>query len=175
MSPWVSFTRVDGADIARQVIAFSPRTMAPFAEQFAVAAPGRCQTDPQAEASATCLMLTSGTTGKSRVVALSAEVLRSRLAPLQSHQGLSADTYLLSTAGSNTMPGFGYSLATWQAGGCVMFTTSRSSLRQFQTNLLVTTPAELQDLLNMGQEPWDNREAPQSHRRRWPFAGSGAR
>ena len=152
------FQRVDGTDIARQVIAFSPRTMAPFAEQFEVAAPARCQTDPLAEASATCLMLTSGTTGKSRVVALSAEVLRSRLAPLQSHQGLSAGTYLLSTAGSNTMPGFGYSLATWQAGGCVMFTTSRSGLRQLQTNLLVTTPAELQDLLNMGQEPWDNRE-----------------
>lgn len=154
------FRAVNGTDIARQVMTFSPRSMAPFAEQFAVSSSERCRIDPQAEAGAKYLMLTSGTTGKPRVVALSAEVLRTRLESIQSNQGLSADTYLLSTAGSNTMPGFGYSLATWLAGGCVMFTTSKGNLRQFRTNLLVTTPAELQNLLIMDQEqPWDNRDA----------------
>ena len=89
---------------------------------------------------------------------MNAEMLHARLALLQSSQGLTADTQLLSTTGSNTMPGFGYNLATLQAGGCVLFTTSKDSLRQLQINLLVTTPAELHNLLHLAADPWAHRE-----------------
>lgn len=152
------FEGIDGSQIAREVIICSPRTMAPFAEQFDGALQECSAPDPMAAASAQCLMLTSGTTGKPRAIALSAEMLRARLEVLQSVQGLTVDTVLLSTAGSNTMPGFAYTLATLQAGGCVIFTTSKESLRQLPINLLVTTPVELNKLLSLSPHAWVKRD-----------------
>jgi len=152
-----------GSDVARRVMVFSPQNMAPFAEQVAVAAPDRRHADPQAEASARRLMLTSGTIGKPRVVPLNTEILRSRVLFKQRCQGLTADTRLFSLMGMDTVPGFCFPLATWQAGGCVLLglpvpgSVKIGHLPHGQSNLLLVAPGRLQNLLSMDPNPWDGR------------------
>jgi len=154
-----------GSDVARRVVVFSSQSMAPFAEQFAVAAAERCHTDAQAEASARRLMLTSGTTGKPKVVSLNPEMLHSRLLFLQRCLSLTADTRLFALMGMDTMPGFSFPLATWQAGGCVLLgvpvpgSVKTSHLPHGQSNVLVIAPGRLTNLLTMDPKPWDGRAA----------------
>jgi acyl-coenzyme A synthetase/AMP-(fatty) acid ligase len=154
-----------GSDVARRMLVFSPQNMAPFAEQVAVSSPERCYADPQAEASARRLMLTSGTTGKPRVVSLNTEMLRSRVLFLQRCHGLTADTRLFSFMGMDTMPGFSFPLATWHTGGCVLLglpvpgSVKISHLPHRQSNLLLVAPGRLPNLLSRDPKPWDGRAA----------------
>ena len=152
-----------GSDVGRRVIAFSPQSMAPFAEQVAVAGPDGRYADPQAEASARRLTLTSGTTGKPRVASSNTEMLRSRVLFKQRCQGLTADTRLFSSMGMDTVPGFCFPLATWQAGGCVLLglpvpgSVKIGHLPHGQSNLLLVAPGRLANLLSKDPNPWDGQ------------------
>ena len=159
------FEGVYGSDVARRMMLFPPQNMAPFTEQVAVTGTDRRYADPQAEVSARRLMFTSGTTGKPKVVSLNTEILRSRVLFKQRCQGLTADTRLFSLMGMDTIPGFCFPLAAWQAGGCVLLglpvsaTMKISHLPHGQSNLLLVGPARLQKLLSMNPKPWDGRAA----------------
>jgi len=154
-----------GSEVARRVIVFSPQSMAPFAEQVGVAAPERRYADPQAEAGAKRLTLTSGTTGKPKVVSLNTDIQRSRVLFLQRCLRLTADTRLSSLMGKDTQAGFSYPLATWQAGGCVLLglpvpgSVKIGHLPHGQSNLLLVAPGRLPKLLSMDPNPWDGRAA----------------
>lgn len=152
-----------GPDVARKAIALPPLNMAPFAEQVSVAASDHPCGDPRAEAGARRLMLTSGTTGRPRVVSLSIDILRSRVLFKQRCQGFTADTRLLSLMGMDTMPGFCFPLAAWQAGGCVLLglpipgTVKIGNLPYGQSNVLLVAPARLQNLLGMDPSTWKEK------------------
>lgn len=157
------FEGVDLFDSVRRILVFSPQGMAPFAEQAEFFAPERRCAAPQALAGSRHLILTSGTTGKPKAVSLDDEMLRNRVALVQSSQGLTADTRLLPLLGMDTIAGFRYPLATWQAGGCVLFGVPIPGKMKFgqlpylPCNLLLTAPARLRELLGKSLKPWQGR------------------
>jgi len=150
-----------GSDVARRVVVVPSQSMGPFAEQAAE----RRHADLQAEASARRLTFTSGTTGKPKVVSLNPEMLHSRASFLQRYEGLTADTRLFELMGIDTQGGFSHSLATWHAGGCVLLgvpvpgSLKIRHLPHGQSNVLMSAPRRLQNLLGMDPKPWDGRAA----------------
>jgi len=154
-----------GPDVARRAVVFSARSMAPFAEQFTVPAPERRYADPQAEASARRLALTSGTTGKPKVVSFNTEMLRSLVLYEVRRESLTTDTRGFSLIGMDTHAGFYARLETWQAGGCAVLglpvqeSVKIGYLPHRQSNVLLAAPAMLPYLLRLDPNPWDGRAA----------------
>ena len=147
----------ENGTLARRVICWSPHSFDPLAEQPGFAVPRAGAVDPQGGGLGVCMLMTSGTTSRQRVVALDSKRLEARLGVLQSCQQVTEKTRLLASVGPNTMPGFGYTLATWQAGGTVLFATARERVSRLESNCFVTTPSELQKLLELDPSPWVNR------------------
>lgn len=107
------------------------------------------------------LILTSGTTGKPKLVSLSAHQLRIHLheTAMQVGDSVNVKTKLLHLMGIDTMGGFLMPLVTWAKGGTVLLPSQSENshavhLPLYQSNMLCASPARLKSLLDQYPGVW---------------------
>ncbi len=101
------------------------------------------------------ILLTSGTTGRPKMVCIRAALLHERLQAARSQYGrdVSSQTRLLTLMGIDTIGGFLITLITWLRGGLVLFGvpaehgSGEVGVPVGRSNLLSASPARLKDLL----------------------------
>lgn len=115
-------------------------------------------------------VLTSGTTGRPKVVAITAADLQVRThAALQSFSTITADTRMLSLLDVDTLGGLVLPLLAWLRGGTVLMGLPSPSGRgqaqvpYFTSNFLMASPAHVNALLQQTAQVWPGREQRQVH------------
>jgi len=155
------------AKMANRVIPFSVQSLTPLAEQLELTRTSPDRMEPQAESHAQRLLFTSGTTGKPKAVVWDFEMLHTRVSLVQRSQKVSSETRLIALLGMDTTGGFRYPLATWQAGGCVLFGEPDPESRETRyartlfehSNLLLSSPQRLETTLSTLHGTWKGKEA----------------
>lgn len=111
------------------------------------------------------LILTSGTTGLPKIVSISAADLRDRIKSVapEYKNDFSAKTKLLNLIGIDTIGPFMLSLLTWMRGGTVLFGEIDKESNKFiipyvHSNVLFTSPANLNQLVKHSDAVWPGRE-----------------
>ena len=106
------------------------------------------------------LNMSSGTTGTPKRVEWDSAMIEQRLA--QAGEFVTGDTKLFDFLSMTTTAGFRYPLATWRAGGTVLFYPQgdEKGLRRTieRSNLFVCSPDELSHRLKKNDGPWLGRE-----------------
>lgn len=128
----------------------------------------RCkdQLDLDIHDSAKRLILTSGTTGKPKIVSLSADQIKVHLSETawQVNEAVNDQTKLLHLMGIDTMGGFLMPLVTWIKGGTVLLSSISDEksgiidMPLYQSNLICAAPARLKSLLEQYPGVWPGRE-----------------
>jgi acyl-coenzyme A synthetase/AMP-(fatty) acid ligase len=116
--------------------------------------------------SAKRVILTSGTTGRPKVISLNAQQLKARLQAASKQFGadVNASTRLQALMGIDTIGGMLTTLVTWLKGGAVLFsaTTSNSGnateTSYTEPNLISASPLRLQQLLKRTKGIWPNQD-----------------
>jgi acyl-coenzyme A synthetase/AMP-(fatty) acid ligase len=93
------------------------------------------------------ICFTSGSSGAPKAILLDAETLTHRLGGTAARSCIGAHTVLWCGLGIDTAYGFTATLATWMAGGNVLFATKREDILNGGVNLVIASPAALQALL----------------------------
>ena len=108
------------------------------------------------------LILTSGTTGRPKVVRIPAADLDTRVAvALRQYEGaLDASTRMLTLLGVDTLGGFFVTLSTWMKGGTVLFGVPSptgpgdTQVPYLASTVLSVSPAGLRELLDRSDRQW---------------------
>ena len=108
------------------------------------------------------IILTSGTTGRPKVVNLDSQQLKTRLdaASRQFGADVNGSTRLSAMMGIDTIGGMLTTLVTWLKGGALLFNTSLSDdqAADITPNLISASPLRLQLLLKNTQGIWPNQD-----------------
>ncbi|HEY6048670.1 MAG TPA: class I adenylate-forming enzyme family protein [Sphingomicrobium sp.] len=159
LSELIELTKVDAvigklpdafdAQPAPKVIAFDLQTL-PTAQEVA-----------DDEAQAVRLNLTSGTTGKPKLIRWDARMIAARVDQLSDLGVINADTCLDSYLSPRTTAGFRYPVATWRTGGGVLLSGGGrydELDRAMRSTLCICSPFQLQWLRSRNVH-WPQREA----------------
>ena len=146
-----------GAPLAREHIPPSLRFIPFTAALLAVAGPPQpIGLSPRARR----LNLSSGTTGTAKLIEWDSAMIAARLDQVAEH--LTANTRLLSLLSITTTAGFRYPLATWAAGGAVIFRRNDEEAQLLaaieRSNLLICSPDQLFHRLRKNPGEWAGRE-----------------
>jgi acyl-CoA synthetase (AMP-forming)/AMP-acid ligase II len=117
---------------------------------------------PNDEASARRLNLTSGTTGKPKLVAWDAAMIEQRVDQVLDPALINGETGLFPLLHLRTTAGFRYPLAAWAVGGCVLLPLARKGLDRDReavprANLITCSPPQLRERLSGIPGEWPDR------------------
>lgn len=109
------------------------------------------------------LNLTSGTTGRAKLLAWNSAMIEMRVDQIASSDLVNAETRLFPLLHLRTTAGFRYPLATWAAGGCVILPKARKGIERDQealptANLIACSPLQLKERLAAIAGNWPGRE-----------------
>lgn len=115
------------------------------------------------EASARRLNLTSGTTGRPRLVAWDSALIERRVMQVADGAPVDRETRLFPLLHLRTTAGFRYPLATWASGGLVVLPRARKGIERDRegmpgANLLTCSPPQLKERLAAHAGAWPGRE-----------------
>ena len=149
-----------------RVVDFSATGLASLATQWQVPEPEFKTDEPlvQINPETTRWILTSGTTGRAKIVSVPAAGIMIRNEFCRRFHRIDMSTRFMPLMGIGTAGGFFYPLATWLQGGCVYFDSEQPGPGKLgrkpyiEANLLFVAPATLKFLLDQNPGQWVGKQ-----------------